>query len=1550
MKHFNFFTLSTLIVSLIAWTNIARAVTAYPYPFQYQQPDGSVVTIQLKGDEVVHWAETMDGYTLLNNGKDGWEYAILNQNSDLICSGILAKEPQERSSEALALLRNTPQKLRYSKKQVQMLNAFWDAGKSTNDTDTFNPNGSKKLIMILIGYTDLAFTKNQGDFDGLMNQIGYNLNSAVGSVKDYFLEESYGKFNIQTTVVGPYTAAHDMAYYGAPNVATGGHDSRAGELIDEAVNLANPDVNYADYDNDGDGSVDGVYVIYAGYGEASGASVNTIWPHAGGITEFLDGVSISKYSCSNELSGTSGTAMTTIGVICHEFGHVCGSPDYYDTDYTTDGQYDGTGSWDLMAGGSWGGSPAGNRPPHMVPIEKVKNGWVVPLLLTTDASISIPDITSNPVVYRINTTTANEYFLLENRQKTGFNSTIPGHGLMIYHVDGNYISTAGNKINTTSHQGMFPVSAIASNANGVHLSSDYKVNVSGCPWPGTSGKTTFSDVTTPNALSWAGANTNGALINIAEVSGTITLCFRSCPTVNPAFNLNADAPGSTAMEVSWQKNPAGNEVILATNTSATIGDPSDGTAYNLGDAIPGGGIIIYKGPASAFNHTGLTATTTYYYKLWSYNSTNEYSAGITTNAQTLCASISTFPYSEGFESGAFSACWTQANIIGSNAWTISTAGINSHPASAHSGTKLARCNVLITNAGYVTKLITPPMDLSGVSNPTLSFWHTQDSWSGSQDILRVYYRTSGTAEWNELAVYVSSTSAWTRETIELPEPSANYFIAFEATVNAGYGVCIDDLLVSSPMADFTSNVYAGCSGSLMVNFTDLSVGAGGSWAWDVDNNGTTEYTVQNPTHTYNAPGLYSVRLTVHNGSAQTVKENLILVMGSEPTVNTGCTLTSNSNNGNSYGIGISRFALWSIDNTTPGNDGYYNNYTCSKWTPLELNKSYSVTIRTGTANNEGARVYIDYNDNGNFEAGESVISFPANKEGTRTLTFTTPSSGVTLSKGIRLRVLSKFGSVPSNACDISSYGQAEDYTVYLVTDATWTGIVSNDWNTPGNWSYNVVPSAAVHVIIPAGKPRYPVLTADLTCSNISIRAGASVTVNPGVALTVNGVLLNEAGNTGLILKSDLTGTASLIHATENVNATVERYMNDTDWTNWMDGWHFLSSPVVDQPISPSFTSDPYDFYSWYEAQNLWVNFKNTTVSPTWNEVNGGINFISGKGYMAAYDEPGVKLFQGQLNINSIPVENLVITGSTQVNRSWHLLGNPFSSAISWDGSSAWSLQNIGGVAKIWNEQNQSYSDISSVPAGIIPATNGFMVQVMSGTGSLVIPASKRVHSLQPFYKSSSPMLNITVKNDINGSAQESRLIFSSEATAGFDFQYDGEFLQGYGPAFYSHSGELNLSTNALPVPVTANRVPFSFIPNEGEYYTITASGMESFSESLYLYDLKLDQAVCLSTHPVYHFSSSAGDNPNRFILTFSSTGMEDPEKAPANAWISGDILYVTTIDEYNKAEIIDIRGRVLQTNELKGRGLHQVQVNLATGTYVLRITGNGKVLTSKIVK
>ena len=324
-----------------------------------------------------------------------------------------------------------------------------------------------------------------------------------------------------------------------------------------------------------------------------------------------------------------------------------------------------------------------------------------------------------------------------------------------------------------------------------------------------------------------------------------------------------------------------------------------------------------------------------------------------------------------------------------------------------------------------------------------------------------------------------------------------------AVATHGRGLFTTDAFATTSVADFSVDTRAVCSGSMTVQFTDGSLNPGDSWAWDIDNDGDTDYTTQNPTHTYTSPGLYNVKLTVNNGAASTIKRGAFVVMSAEPTSSAVCSITDN-NTANGYGTGIYRVTLSNLDNTTPSDDGPYQNYTCSQYILLNLGTLYEASIFTGTTNTESSRIYIDYNDNGAFEAGEIAATFNAGK-GKRTISFTTPSSGVTLRKGLRLRFVSKAGSsAPSSPCDQGTYSQIEDYTVFFEPEYTWTGATSTAWNIAGNWSPAAVPAAGDHVVIP-DVSNDPVMASNTAVGNLTLGSGAILTLN-GYALTVTGNL------------------------------------------------------------------------------------------------------------------------------------------------------------------------------------------------------------------------------------------------------------------------------------------------------------------------------------------------------------------------------------------------------------------------------------------------------------
>jgi M6 family metalloprotease-like protein len=496
------------------------AVPAYPHPIVIDQRDGSQITVTLGGDERAKWAETKDGYTVLANPEMIYEYAVHDEMGNLVRSGVKARNPEERLSEEHAFLSRIPKGLRFSPNQVRLIKTIEQIYEREMELiKAFPTTGNRKLLCILIGYQDKAFTRTKAEVENLFNQIGYTADGAAGSVRDFYRESSYNQLDLSVTVVGPYTASQNMAYYGAND--SWGDDVRPRELVTEAVNLADPDVNYADFDNDNDGAVDGVYVLFAGYGEEAGGGANCIWSHAWSIPSITrDGKTISRYSCSPELRNNSGSNLTRIGVIGHEFGHVLGAPDFYDTNYSTGGQFQGTGYWDMMASGSWnnnGATPA----QHNAFTKIYKYNWASATTLTLANSVQ-----NKTSFYRYDTTTSGEYFLLENRQQVGFDAQLPGHGLLIYHVHKD-VNTVGNVINAGHPQKFYPVCASATTNPSSEPSSYGSINSTGTPFPGSTNKTAFSDDTIPHSRSWAGAATNKPLSNVVEntANKTVSLYF-----------------------------------------------------------------------------------------------------------------------------------------------------------------------------------------------------------------------------------------------------------------------------------------------------------------------------------------------------------------------------------------------------------------------------------------------------------------------------------------------------------------------------------------------------------------------------------------------------------------------------------------------------------------------------------------------------------------------------------------------------------------------------------------------------------------------------------------------------------------------------------------------------------------------------------------------------------------------------------------------------------------------------------------------------------------
>lgn len=477
----------------------------------------------MRGDEYQKYAVTDDGYTLLNDS-EGWWYANLANDGGIMKSSYTLMPFEDESFELKQFKASCPKGITPNRLEQPQPNRAQDNRRANSVSPIV---GERHALVVLMQYKDLAFKKSKEDFEALFNTLDYQEGGATGSVRDYYRFASQSQLDYVSDVYGPYTANNNMRYYGG-NATSGGGDSNPLELCIEAIKNLPENIDFSLYDNDGDGVVDNVHIIYAGYGEEAGASSDAIWahefPHRISLKNEV-GYSFSGYSCSPELRGNHGTNITNIGVICHELGHALGAMDYYDTNYGTGGEYDGTGQWDIMASGSWNDN--GRTPPNFNPyVRSTVFGWNAQVVLNPNQLINLPRMeVDNPeqsIIYRVETGKSGDYFLMENRQKYNFDAALPGAGLMIYHVHPNidrYNST--NTINATSPQGFYPVCASYSEPSKKKYGN---INSAECPFPGSKNIRAFTPTTSPAAVAWNGsaAKVSISYITLNSSDGSIT--------------------------------------------------------------------------------------------------------------------------------------------------------------------------------------------------------------------------------------------------------------------------------------------------------------------------------------------------------------------------------------------------------------------------------------------------------------------------------------------------------------------------------------------------------------------------------------------------------------------------------------------------------------------------------------------------------------------------------------------------------------------------------------------------------------------------------------------------------------------------------------------------------------------------------------------------------------------------------------------------------------------------------------------------------------------
>ena len=569
------------------------AVPAYRGWQTKAQPNGTEITVRQIGDEFFHYWETEDGQ-IAEEQADG-TFVITGER-------VPSTEQAVAKRQAAKAMHSTPHKA------IGQLNLA--------------PRG----LLVLVQFSNVSFAAGNDStaFSNMLNQPGYNYNGATGSAIDYFKAQSNNQYSPVFDVVGPVTLPNTRVYYGEEGTI-GGYkqdDMYIADFVIDAVAAADAmGCDFSQYDNDHNGYVDFVYFIFAGKSQASGGTSETIWPHNWELNSALyfhqthgtsgysytsnatnlptyDGKRINNYACSAELREDG--ERSGIGTFCHEFGHVMGLPDYYVTtnDASNKGKYYDPGAWSIMDYGSYNNNEM--TPPNYSAFDKYYMGWLTPDVLAKNAQLDVTLTTDYASAYQINggstlkaVRTEQRLWYLENRQKTGWDTYLPGHGMLAWEVTYNNSNWENNAPN---NEDVGYTIVTANDITRPYTPCEYftdENSTSGTPFPGTSNVTAFIPAT------------GCALTNIAENDGVITFKYNG-GAVN-YWTYEVDATNCTASSESGQVDKGDALNLTITASPGYTLDSEECWAVEMGnDELDYGTGFIYDASNGAFSIPAVT--------------------------------------------------------------------------------------------------------------------------------------------------------------------------------------------------------------------------------------------------------------------------------------------------------------------------------------------------------------------------------------------------------------------------------------------------------------------------------------------------------------------------------------------------------------------------------------------------------------------------------------------------------------------------------------------------------------------------------------------------------------------------------------------------------------------------------------------------------------------------------------------------------------------------------------------------------------------------------
>jgi M6 family metalloprotease-like protein len=770
------------------------AIPANIKPITIQQSDGRMLTYVLYGDEFLNWAKTIDGYTLLRNSEKQFTYAILNKENYLVASNVIATNPNERNGEDILFLNNIRPNLQFSQRQNEKTVRERNENRENISVERIPTTGNPNFLVILVNFTDTTFnsnnilpTRNQ------ISQSNYTSNGATGSVKDYFYDNSMGVFNPNFTVVGPYTLPHSQAYYGAESGLD--HDVLARQFAYDAALLANNDVNFANFDNDGDGQVDMVHIIYAGRGQHNGGGANAIWAHSS-IFPFntsFDGVSLWSYSCSNELNYN--LSCEGIGAICHEMGHVLGLPDFYDTDYSgSGGQAITLRDWDVMDHGGYNNNS--KTPPYLNAKERLMLGWMNSTtneIVSDSANFTLPSIGDSNKAY-IDNISQTEYYIFEHRNQKKWDAYTPGKGMLVFHADQNLIdhwSIDLNDFNANPYnRGFFIIPASGDSTN---------IDSTNTTFPGT------DNITSLTNLRFKNGNLSGRVLsNIGYTTDSLI-----------TFNYVNYYPDFTV-----------DDATNITITSATIsgsalstGIISKGIQWKNIDSLNFNTQTISSSSTMQLALNNLNPSTIYEYRIFATKSSGTYYSEIK-RFQTLCSpNAINLPYYETCEGSL--PCWTYY-ASGNYNWEIVNSGYGPL-CSPHTGSQMLMFDSYNTNSDEWASITSSQIYFPN-NNYKISLWiyrHSSPYLSQNQYV-SIYINSNPTLSGATLLGSISdnrnvsptaTSDGWYEYSVNIPSGiTGNQYVKIIGFGDNNYYMYIDDISItdldSLPCSNVVTNLSA----------------------------------------------------------------------------------------------------------------------------------------------------------------------------------------------------------------------------------------------------------------------------------------------------------------------------------------------------------------------------------------------------------------------------------------------------------------------------------------------------------------------------------------------------------------------------------------------------------------------------------------------------------------------------------------------------------------------------------------------------------------------